>query len=411
MQSYLLVWTPFPSFNNPITGLFNYGMEVTSSGALVIYGGVTEDNPSCLAYNRNLSRHNDLWLLNLNETGSDFSLVKWIDSPGGYSKIVSLGGETLCILNPSFESQMIIIDLEEMISYKVMADGMPEQLKRTAFGIAGSNGRDFIIYGGYNEYDGLVKDISQFDLLVQISFSIGDVPDALNYGTIVGGVVSGILVIVSLFLLYYRIGKRKKIPISTATSLNYLTESSEALENSRKYFENRILNIADDPEFTATLALPNHTSLCIPAYKLAAFGIDFRTETIIGSGGFGEVHKGLILNPEFSTKYNAGDQDCVVKISKRQINSNHFLQEMSIHEIFQDIKYFSQLVCFSEDPETIVLKYYKFGDLHHYIFNQNEKRMIEYSVENAIPLAKRIAWSLDVMHKKGYIHDDIKRDP
>jgi serine/threonine protein kinase len=33
---------------------------------------------------------------------------------------------------------------------------------------------------------------------------------------------------------------------------------------------------------------------------------------------------------------------------------------------------------------------------------------VKYTIGNAIHLAKRIAWSLNIMHKKGFVHDDIK---
>lgn len=58
----------------------------------------------------------------------------------------------------------------------------------------------------------------------------------------------------------------------------------------------------------------------------------------------------------------------------------------------------------------MVLKYYRYGDLHNYILNGKKQKSVpvEYSLKIAFDLGKRICLALDLMHSKGYIHNDIK---
>jgi hypothetical protein len=369
----------------------NYGMQITKGGTLVLFGGVTEDNPKCSSSERKLNKFSESWILYLNVPTPDFLLVNWIDTEGGMSKILSLGNETVCIINTSFETQMIILDLAELISYNVHVQGITDGLLRTGFGIAAFNERDFIIYGGYNEYGGLVKDIGTFDIFVQLSFSTSDFSGENSSSAdvpIIASVLS-LLMIAALFLIILKYKKFKK-PVVYSSSTDFLQDASEVLENSKKYFESRMLNIANDTEFTATLALPNYSGLCIPAYKNALFGTDFIKTNFLTKGGFGEIHMGIIVNKNIAKKYNCGKSSCVVKIGFRSLDTNVFLQEMTIHETFRENEYFAKLICFSEDPQSIVLKFYKYGALHNFIWRVKDKMLtdVPYTLGAALDIAK-----------------------
>jgi serine/threonine protein kinase len=66
------------------------------------------------------------------------------------------------------------------------------------------------------------------------------------------------------------------------------------------------------------------------------------------------------------------------------------------------------LICFCSNPQTIVLKFYKFGDLNNFIWPDKKKSDVLYKLGTAFLMGKRIAWALNMMHKKGFVHDDIK---
>jgi tRNA A-37 threonylcarbamoyl transferase component Bud32 len=407
----ILKWVKLYTTQTPTTGLMNYGMQITKGGTLVLFGGVTEDNPKCSSSERKLNKFSELWILYLNADTPDFLLVNWIDTEGGMSKILSLGNETVCIINTSFETQMIILDLAEIISYNVHVQGKTDGLFRTSYGIAAFNERDFIIYGGYNEYGGLIKDIGTFDILVQLSFSTRDLSNENNSIVNAAIITSVVLILVVVGILLIFLKKRKsKAPVVHASPKDYLRDASEALENSKKYFENRMLNIANDTEFTATLAIPNYSGLCIPAYKNALFGRDFTKTRYLTKGGFGEIHIGTIVKKQIASDYNSGESSCVIKIATHSLDRNMFLQEMAIHETFRENKYFAKLICYSEDPQTIVLKLYRFGALNNFIWPEKDAKLIgvPYTLGVALDIAKRLAWCINVMHKKGFIHDDIK---
>lgn len=340
-----LEWQSMFTKHNPARGLMNYGMEISSKGRLVIFGGVTEELSSCFTFNRNLNKHNELWVMDLRAIEKDFMLINWIDTDSGISKIISLGGELLCILNPYFDTQMVLINLDEMISYNIIVHGMPEKLNRTAFGIVGGQGNDFIVYGGFNEYGGIIKDINVLDILVQLSFSIStDMESQSANSPVILATSIGLLSILIFALLYkiFVVRKRKNTghpTIQSGVNSVYINDPEKALQNAKDYFENRIKNIADNAEFTATLAIPNYSGLSVPAYKLAHYGADFRKKALIAKGGFGEVCHGELLNKEIIQNYSFGEMECVIKTALRPMNDNLFLQELSIHEVFKGIKY------------------------------------------------------------------------
>jgi serine/threonine protein kinase len=105
---------------------------------------------------------------------------------------------------------------------------------------------------------------------------------------------------------------------------------------------------------------------------------------------------------------NEGNFDCIIKKVVNQSNEM-FFQELSIHEVFKGIKYFAKLICYSENPNMIVLKYYRYGSLFEYLFEGKvPSPALKYSFEIAIHLGKRLSYAFKVMHSKGLIHNDIK---
>jgi hypothetical protein len=413
--------------SGPPNGLINYGMQLTEKEKLIIYGGQIETTSTpCAIRKRIFNLYNQLWMLDMRKNiFPDFVLIKWISSPGGFSKIISLGGEIICILNAAFINQMKIIDFDIMSSYEIHVSGIPAGVTRTGFGIVQANSTEFILYGGYDESGPNPKYISPFNILYQISFSKTYKIDTLRVQShafdstlitgIVVGIVSGIIIIVFVGFTYKKWKKEYNVhKIERAERLmKELEEANIALENSKKVFEDRMKNITEDPEFTATLVLPNSNQLAVPGYLLMEFNKDYRPGKVLAQGGMGQVLVGTILNNDIAKEYNNGETECIIKRPLKEIDDNVFLQELALHEVFRKVKYFARLICFSKEPKAIVLKFYKLGSLKEFIYEKESKPKFDqydYELDLAIFLGKKIAWSLNFMHMKGYIHNDIKPD-
>ncbi len=89
-----------------------------------------------------------------------------------------------------------------------------------------------------------------------------------------------------------------------------MEESAIALENSRKEFEERVKNLANDPTFTATLAVAGDVGLYIPGFREYKFNIDFRATQSLAKGGMGEVFLGKLLNNQ-TIKLNDENPECI----------------------------------------------------------------------------------------------------
>jgi hypothetical protein len=290
------------------SGLINYGMEITTKEKLIIYGGqIEKTSVACAVRQRDFVRQNSLWMLDMMKNiYPDFFLLKWDVEIGGFSKIILLQDEIVCVLNTGFPNQMRIINFDLMESYDIYVTGIPSGLLRTGYGIVKANGTDFIIYGGYDESGVTPKFISPFNVLFHLSFSSSSEVSNNEMSSLDSVTVTGIVVsiIVSLLLLMIFVFTYRKwiieYEIHKKRRRIELEEINVALENSKKVFEARMKNITEDPEFTATLALPNSNELSIPGYLLKDFYKDFRPGQVLTKGGMGQVFLGTILNEELA---------------------------------------------------------------------------------------------------------------
>jgi hypothetical protein len=389
----------------------NYGMEMTDSRKLVIYGGQTDDSTECAFRNRYLTRYNDLWMIDFSSDNPDFMLIDWITTPGGFSKILKLSDELLCIMNPNFENQMKMLDMKQMRSYDVAVQDLPEDLVRTGFGIAGKNGADFIIYGGFQQKHNGIEKLSSLNILYQLSFINAQLEVSHYSGSQIAGFVSGLFISLAVFIIfYYKLQSRKIAEQLKKNNIQkkLLEESATALENSKKSFEDRIKHGINDDLDTRTLVLPRLSNLSIPAYKMAKFGCDFSTDKLLAKGGMGEVFLGNIFNSDIRQTYNNNEQICIIKLPLINMAEVDFIQELCIHEVFKDIKYFAKLICFSLNPQAIALKYYQLGSLFDFIFTKGHLKEYTYSFNLVLDLSIKLTWAFHLMHSKGYIHHDIK---
>jgi serine/threonine protein kinase len=192
----------------------------------------------------------------------------------------------------------------------------------------------------------------------------------------------------------------------TETSEKYATASNDATQFSRRS-ENS--TGASYSERTVTIQ-GTLSSLAVPLYKKYEYGKDFVKENEINVGAFGTVYAGLVINENLRNERNNGIKECVIKISpKASFESN--IQELSIHEVFRDNKYFAKLICYSEKPFSIVLKYYWLGSLEGFLFSKNfriNNERCTYSLKVALHLSIRTTYALKLMHSKFFIHNDIK---
>lgn len=157
-----------------------------------------------------------------------------------------------------------------------------------------------------------------------------------------------------------------------------------------------------------TITLAN-TNLFIPIFLRGVFNTHYKIEKELAVGGFGIVYKGILLNDECIKERNNGNSDCVIK-TLFDVNPEMFFQELSILHLFKKEKYFAKMLCYSENPYHIVLKYYKYGSLFHFIYSKNANIIpsMPYSLGASLHLAERMTYAFHLMHSKGYTHNDIK---
>jgi hypothetical protein len=401
-------WKQWNNHLSMDVSVFDYGMCLTEKGTLVIYGGLSEPSIPENVKQRSFISHNDLWISNVTEEIPQLRLISWEFRQGGFSRIVPLGGELLSVFGPKIGVKLL--DTERMMSFEVYTINKPESIERTAFGLAPLSHNNFIIFGGYNQAGGEIRILSSIYILYEVKF-YKDTLIANNQNSdlvYLSGIILpfGIIGFAWMNNFYHRkkvfLKKQEKLKILDKEMIEFNKGLKEAAQNRQtgETFEN-----------TMTLVLPNYYGLCIPIYKHASEGVDFKIKTILARGGFGTVFFGILLNTNLIKSYNNGVTTCVVKKSQKGVLDS-FIQEIAIHEIFKDIKYFSKLICFSTKSSCcMVLRYYRLGTLLHFIRDGKLPEVqIEHDFEVSFSLARRLAWAINFMHSKGFVHNDIKPD-
>jgi serine/threonine protein kinase len=162
-------------------------------------------------------------------------------------------------------------------------------------------------------------------------------------------------------------------------------------------------------EVTNTVCKTNYDGLCIPLYRKYKLGDDFTANAILATGGFGTVFFGTLTNPTLLFE-NHTVSECVVKLPHKQSKVTLFLQELSIHEVFHRDKNFAKLLCYSDEPQAIVLKLYTLGSLYDLLFSkkQSPNPKTSYNANNVLMLAEHIVRTVNKLHAKSFIHNDIK---
>lgn len=103
-----------------------------------------------------------------------------------------------------------------------------------------------------------------------------------------------------------------------------------------------------------------------------------------------------VLKSSASFDQTASDED----------NQQAFIQEVSLLNFFSNNRLFVKLVGYSQNPNTIMMKYYPYGNLEDVLIGRSTYAM--WSLDLMIPLFCDIVEALSEMHKNGFVHSDIK---
>lgn len=401
-------WERTKTIKHPPMGLFDYGITATQKGKIIVYGGVT-CNGSITRAHRSLILHSGLWYVNIADKNPDFFLVNWPESSGGFSRIVSLEGDTICILN---KNQILILDSEKMVFYQSINDNPFDfEVQRNGFGVGVAN-ESVIIIGGYNEFGAKIQEIKS-PIIFLIKFSKLLFPDKLfiNYDVYSLGTLSVgcVCIMISVFI-------KKKC------SEPYSVKSLE-IKNPNSGFDNAYISsevskskgtkVTAGTNFKLSGSLADQTkeqdlednpSLMPPSSFRGQLNIDYLIEKELIVGGFSTISVGCLLEENVINEQNHGDISCIVKTIS---NSEFFQREASTHYLFREDKYFSKLIYDCREHFQIVLRYYRYGSLYNYLFKKITIIPIPYSLNVSIDLAERITFAINTMHSRGYIHNDI----
>ncbi|KAI3653296.1 hypothetical protein MP228_001243 [Amoeboaphelidium protococcarum] len=164
---------------------------------------------------------------------------------------------------------------------------------------------------------------------------------------------------------------------------------------------------------TMRTVVSDQKEMSIPGFLLMQPNLDFITDKVLGEGGFATVYAGQLLTPDAMKR--AGSNKVAVKVIKPQPNATTemidedqqaFIQEVSLLNFFSSNKLFVKLVGFSQNPNTIVMKFYEYGSVEDVL--NGKSKSSQWSFDLMIPLFCDIVEGLSEMHKNGFVHSDIK---
>ncbi len=220
-----------------------------------------------------------------------------------------------------------------------------------------------------------------------------------------GGLLILLLVLIVIGIHKYR-KTRKRKEMMDAEKSKSVNESSEATELQP---QTQTTSMGTSSTYTSSMSsgttyVGTEMGLSIPGYLELNYGVDYRPKKVIARGGFGTVSMADALN----SRLQAYGKEVVVKeMDQRAINDKNtalFLQEVSIMELLKSNINIATILGYSQSPPTIVMKFYHYGSLYHYVMStkiKTSKRIVVY-------YALDIARGLKFMHSKGLVHADIK---
>jgi len=328
-------------------------------------------------------------------------------------------------------NQMLIVDLEKMLSYEIVEDNSFSKLaSRKAFGLVALKNSRVIVIGGI-ENENTFRTIDPAIFVLEL---MSENTEKLMH-------LLGILAIIPVIIgvIYIKLKRQSLVTENyssktfTMTSFNDESKKTSSVnstisfleDNRTKYIPSVSVNTKSTLTSTKNFTIPMstttthtnntttifttaNTNLAIPLYLKCDKDVDYSIDKELCVGGFGIVSTGILLKEDFANEKNNGDHFCVIK-TPFEVIDDMFFQELSIHEVFKKEKYFSRLLCYSDNPHQIVLRYYRYGSLFHFIYSKKQSSVpIPYDLKTSIHLAERMTFAFGIMHSKGYIHNDIK---
>lgn len=188
-----------------------------------------------------------------------------------------------------------------------------------------------------------------------------------------------ILVLCGYLILKKRLKKTVTQPQPTSTGLDTLNDKSILDLNT-------ILN--------SVMGISKHASYFVEKSAVAQI-------KKIAAGGGGELFLAKIMDPLLRKKHGETVIQKVVFI-KSKTNEEAFYQEVGIMIMLSTFPSFCQIIGFTENPSSMLLKYYYDGSLFDVI------RKKTYRTRTKIKLLREISAALNVMHSHYLAHCDLK---
>jgi hypothetical protein len=406
-------WMKIITQKSPAPGLFSYGMTITEKGIIVIQGGFT--NTTTLGIEGlEFVTHSELWYFDLHGEVKNFGLIRWDDSAQGFSKLIYLGNEIICVLHKNTPMKCLDINQHKIISPTGFSF---KDLSQFHLAVSQLNSNEFVIFEGQSLK---VVNINRILLIYNGNNTVYmyDTDLQLYAFFILLPVLVGVLVIIKL--KSKKLNTSKNSYIQKKNCVNWINENMEisktVLTTEASELHNAYVQTLTkcEPQETVTLQNTCDAGIYIPGYKKFRIGYDFTLRNKLAEGGFGAVFLGELINDDLRNQHNNGKSECVIKLASKSVITPMFLQELSIHEVFKKEKYFAQLICYSEEPQTIVLKYYRYGTLAAFVFPSKKKPLLsskfEYSLKTILFIAEKLAFGYNHMHSRRMICNDIKLD-
>jgi serine/threonine protein kinase len=191
-------------------------------------------------------------------------------------------------------------------------------------------------------------------------------------------VIVVLLVGISVFLLYRRAKKKSSSPYSLTTTSMTVSQTFTDLET--------VVN--------SVLAISKHAAYLWESSAVAKI-------KKLATGGGGELFLAKLMDSNLRRRY--GDQ-VVQKITfvKSKLTEDAFYQEVGIMIMLNSFPRFCKILGYTENPLSMILKYYSDGSLHEWLMKNR------YSSAILLKITKEVSEALQTMHSYYLAHCDLK---
>ena len=202
---------------------------------------------------------------------------------------------------------------------------------------------------------------------------------------------------------------RKKVAPGSITSDQHVTHDATKKETVTP--GSGSATFTDESGFTKTY-VQNNDEISIPAFLELEFAKHFMQGEFLAKGGGSSVHKCLSLHNGLDMRRNGAD--IVVKTFHddfRQYSTKTvaFWQEIAIMWKFRNYDSFCKVFGYSSSPMSIVMKYYRLGDLESFISGKSPATpLFKYTKREITSLLGQLCRAIGIMHMNDIAHCDVK---